>query len=374
MVRESKVTRVLARKDDGTQRIKKFKVQIWDGEEWLDKGKPAEYLAKLVGKGAIALSADMFVNKSGEQRIQALLTAIGVDTSELDESISRLKSERTALKTNMDFINKELKLDPIDEKMEPKPYKLENLKAEKQTIDDNIQAKSAANDLVVKYQSDNTTQDVVIANCDREIERLQVAISAEREKRRTAVATKAQNNNKISTQKNKITQLESKINMVKHAELSTNIDNLVNNNVKIEANNKKKERQAQKVDMLVQYNSKMDLIKDLKSRKAQLIADKVPIPDLEIGDDDILYKGNKGSTLSTGEALIVGCAIRMTQESNVDFLFVDNATNLGKTGLDIIHSMCLDDPKKPLRIFECHNFNVDTPGVTLEIEDGTYDG
>ena len=117
---------------------------------------------------------------------------------------------------------------------------------------------------------------------------------------------------------------------------------LINRNVRanIEAAKAIKEAAAAKVDA-EGYNTALDAEK-LKKETARLAArDKLPVPDLDVTEDGVLYKGKPLSQAGSSAQLhvSVSVAIAANKDKRIQFLGIDDGEKLDGEGVEIVMGM-----------------------------------
>jgi len=348
-------------------------LEVTTGEDFNFKvQKPSEFLQKMLGGKHIAISPTMFINikGGGKARKQILFEALEIDTTEIDNKVQAIKFQRSGLKSQIDTTRLNLKSDPI------RP--------------DLPSAEQSMNDLLTKLENANQNNDEITERINKlDIDKIDLADDQTKLQQDEAEIVAMENRLKemrtqLEQRKSQVADCEKQLQQSEAAVKQLKVINtepireemqqLQATNSEIRKNNDRKAGQIQMENNQDQYRELGVMIKDLESQKQASIDDKMPIPGISIGEDDVYWdKGDgipiPGEKWSTGEGIYIGAGIRVAQgdKSAVKFVIVDDVSLLDEDNLSRLRKLL-----NGFQVIEVHNAIVgSTKGLNVvTIEDG----
>ena len=342
------------------------RIEITTGKDWnLSVNRPSDFLRGLVGP-EICIDPTMFVNqKSGKIRKQLLLDALDIDTTEIDEKIADVMYRRKGYNLNIESARVKLRETPIDTEL---PADLANI----QPLIDNLTGlKDQQREIHQGVEQISRTL-AEINDDQAELADLETEIKAEEErianmKKQFVLRARqiAESLKKVNVESAEWDKKVEEFDEGRIDKAQESIDTFQQTNLNITANNTLK---LVKVEMENDQVIYRDLGREMKSlekeRQAQI---DMPIDGIEIGEDDVVWNGVSAEHWSTGEAMLVGCAVRIAQGGDLKVVFVDNVSLLDVEMLEKMRSLFAGD----FQIWEVHNQVVGKPINLIKIVDGT---
>lgn len=249
----------------------------------------------------LALDLPKFMESSGKEKAQTLLQIIGVGDQlvQLEKEEKELYQERLYVGRTADQKEKFAKEQPYFPEAPKDLISPSDLIRQQQEIlarnGDNQRKRENLHKLEQDYQKINDALSELLAKQKRIEEDLRIARLS---------ATDLQDE---ST-----------------AELEDSISNIEEINRKVRANLDKEKAEDDAKGYRSQYNELTEKINDLRSKKNSLLdSAELPLPELSVADDELIYKGQKWDNMSGSERLKVSTAIVRKLNPDCGFVLLD---------------------------------------------------
>lgn len=290
-----------------------LKVTTKDGAEY---PKAQEKLSELV-KG-ISFDPYEFANMDNKKQTETLVQLLGIqsDLDAIDTQYRELYEERTI--ANRQYKDSKAVFDGME-----KPADCPQEKVDVSDISDRLEQErekfrtiQACNSDIEEVKSEISTLEESLSKCKEELKRLE--------------------NLKKETEKDYSEE--------KGKELKELLENASTINATID---KAKEYEAKEAEMLKYKERAENIEKDIKtnrdSREQLVKTSKMPITDLNITDDGVVYNGIPFNQLATSEKLKVSLAISMAMNPELKVIRILDGSLLDSDNLEVISQMAKDN-------------------------------
>jgi DNA repair exonuclease SbcCD ATPase subunit len=302
---------------------------------------PQKFLDEIVGK--ISFDPLEFMNllaKDKKAARKTLASLVGLDTSDVDDEIAKMKADRqlvgkdheqkVALLRERPF-DKELGLVEISvagllenyqKVMEQNNRKVEkeaDVHASKEKVFDLRAKVTAGRAKIEKMREELAAYEGLILSFENDVDAAEKTIASMEEELLTMPF------GDVEVYKTEISQAEAKNETIRKNKRSFEI--------------------SQDADKLAaKYESMTEQIRAFEKIKADRVAGcKMPVEDLEIGDQGIIYKGVPLEQAGDGEKLVVSMAISMAMNPKLKVLRIKDGSLLDSKNLEIIRNMVKDN-------------------------------
>lgn len=266
----------------------------------------------------LALNLPKFMEASGREKAQTLLQIIGAGEAleNLEKEEKELYNERLYIGRTADQKEKYAKEQPYYPEAPKELVSPSDLIREQQEILAQNGENQRKRDNLETLQYQSVRLDKEIADLEAELEK----------KRREQEAVK----HDIEIAKMTVTDLQDQ----STTELEESIANIEEINRKVRANLDKDKAEEDAKVYRNQYDELTKKIEEVRDRKSKLLdSAELPLPELSVKDDELVYKGQKWDNMSGSDRLKVATAIVRKLNPNCGFVLLDKLEQMDMDNL-----------------------------------------
>lgn len=291
---------------------------------------PQKFLDGLVG--SLAFDPEAFTRLKPKEQADALRIAVGLDTSDLDDSYKTAYAQRTEANRAKDNAEKVFKACPVVAGAPREKQNAADLIMDRDKLVAELKTTEAANELlqetgdaIVETQQLITELEAKLQTANARLAKLQQDSQQQEASYRDRAAATADHEQKIEA-------------------ITTAIRNIDGVNSEIDAHNRALEDRKSKEDAyrttLKRYTVLDAEVKRIQSEKeTRIAAAKFPVPGLAIEDDAVLVNDVPFSDLNTAERIKVSCLIAMSQAPNLKIIFVREGALVSRANLAVLSEL-----------------------------------
>lgn len=298
---------------------------------------PQKFLDEIVGK--ISFDPLEFMNllaKDKKAARKTLAALVGLDVSDVDEEIAKMKADRQLVGKDHEQKVALLRERPFDKELGLVEISVAGLLENYQKVIDQ-------NDLRGKMLMEITAKQKKVEDIRGKISAGNAKLMKMKEELDAYAALVESFGTDLTEATKAVEHLQEEVLTMPHGDVTAYKGEIAQAEAKNETirNNKRSFAISQEADKLAEkYGSMTEQIRALEKVKADRIAGcKMPVEGLEIGDQGILYNGVPLEQAGDGEKLVVSMAISMAMNPKLKVLRIKDGSLLDSKNLEIIRNM-----------------------------------